>query len=285
MFNEVNAFIQKYYIDAVLEDQPYNIHLTITCAVLLLVTLYLLYRWLRANNITIDTPLIVASMPFVVFGGVLRVVEDTGCIPEPWWVLFVTPPIFFLVLLFTIAVLVVSRALENCGVVSSYIKPYFWVGVVANLVTLLFLCWWGITQTELALWVAGTILVMVAAASLVFWAILRYGFRWEYLTHPLYKILIFGQLLDASATSFALELHPMHYIEQHVLGDSLIQLTGTAFVMFSLKIAVLLPAIWVLEKFRSEEGMEEVWHLVLLAMITVGFAPGVRDILRMVLFI
>ena len=54
MFNEIGAFIQKYYIDAVLEDQPYNIYLTITCAILLLVTLYLLYRWARANNIRVD---------------------------------------------------------------------------------------------------------------------------------------------------------------------------------------------------------------------------------------
>ncbi|MDR0980648.1 MAG: DUF63 family protein [Methanocalculaceae archaeon] len=285
MFNEIGAFIQKYYIDAVLEDQPYNIYLTITCAILLLVTLYLLYRWVRANNIRVDTQLILASMPFVVFGGVLRVVEDTGCIPEPWWVLFVTPPIFFVVLLYTILVLVLSRTLEKHGVVASYTKPYFWVGVVSNLVCLAFLCWWGVTRTELALWVAGCILVIAVVAAFLFWALLRYGFRWEYVTHPLYKILIFGQLLDASATSFALDLHPMHYIEQHVLGDALIQLTGTAFVMFPLKMAVLIPAIWILEMFRKEEGMAEIWHLVLLAMITVGFAPGVRDILRMVLFI
>ena len=124
MFNEIGAFIQKYYIDAVLEDQPYNIYLTITCAILLLVTLYLLYRWARANNIRVDTQLILASMPFVIFGGVLRVVEDTGFIPEPWWVLFVTPPIFFLVLLYTIFVLVLSRTLENHGIVASYTKPY-----------------------------------------------------------------------------------------------------------------------------------------------------------------
>ncbi|MCQ2356309.1 MAG: DUF63 family protein [Methanocorpusculum sp.] len=285
MFNEIGAFIQKYYIDAVLEDQPYNIYLTITCAVLLLVTLYLLYRWVRANNIRVDTQLILASMPFVVFGGVLRVVEDTGCIPEPWWVLFVTPPIFFVVLLYTILILVLSQTLEKHGIVASYTKPYFWVGVVSNLMCLAFLCWWGVTQTELALWVAGCILVMAAVAAFLFWVLLRYGFKWEYVMHPLYKILIFGQQLDASATSFALELHPMHYIEQHVLGDALIQLTGTAFVMFTLKMAVLIPAVWILEMSRKEEGMNEIWHLVLLAMITVGFAPGVRDILRMMLFI
>ncbi|HJJ98834.1 MAG TPA: DUF63 family protein [Methanocorpusculum sp.] len=285
MLNEIGTFVQRNYIYAVLEGQPYNIYLTITCAILLLFTLYLLYRWVRASNIRVDTQLILASMPFVVCGGILRVVEDTGCIPGPWWVLFVTPPIFFVVLLYTILILVLSCALEQQGVVASYTKPYFWVGVASNLVCLAFLCWWGRTQTELALWIAGYILVIAAAAAFFFWAPLRYGFNWEYVTHPLYKILIFGQLLDASATSFALALHPRHYIEQHVLAGALIQLTGTAFVMFPLKTVVLIPAIWILEKVHKEEGMNEIWHLVLLAMIMVGFAPGVRDILRMVLFI
>ena len=82
MFNEIGAFIQKYYIDAVLEDQPYNIYLTITCAILLLVTLYLLYRWARANNIRVDTQLILASMPFVIFGGVLREYSGLWRIPD-----------------------------------------------------------------------------------------------------------------------------------------------------------------------------------------------------------
>ncbi|MDR3102593.1 MAG: DUF63 family protein [Methanocalculaceae archaeon] len=285
MFNEIGAFIQKYYIDAVMEDQPYNIYLTITCTAILLVTLYLLYRFARASNIRIDSQLILASMSFVVFGGILRVVEDTGCIPKPWWVLLVTPPIFFLVLLYTIFALVISRTLETHRIVSSYTKPYFWVGAASSAVTLAFLCWWGITQTELDLWVAACVLMTATSAAVIFWVLLRYGFGFEYVPHPHYKILIFGHLLDASATSFALDLHPMHYIEQHVLGDYLIQLTGTAFVMFPLKIAVLIPAIYILESFRYEGDMGDIWHLVLLAMITIGFAPGVRDLLRGVLFI
>jgi uncharacterized membrane protein len=285
MFNKIGAFIQKYYIDAIIGDQPYNVYLTVTCAILLLITIYFLYCWVLANNITVDTKLVLASIPFVVFGGILRVVEDTGCIPEPWWVLFVTPPIFFVVLLYVIFVLALSRTLEKQGIVASYTKPYFWIGIASNLTTLTFLCWWGITQTELALWIAGCILMMTVTVAFLFWALLKYGFRWEYVIQPLYKILIFGQLLDASATSFALDLHPMHYIEQHILGDKLIQLAGTAFVMFPLKMIVLILAIWTLETSQKEESMSRIWHLVLLAMITVGFAPGVRDTLRMMLFI
>ena len=285
MFNEISAFIQKYYIDAVLQDQPYNIYETVTYAVILIAALYLVYRWLRKTGIRIDTPFILATIPYVVFGGVIRAVEDTGMIPGPWWILLVTPLIYFVIFFYTVFVLWLSRTLERKGFTDSYTKPYMWGGILATLVSLGLWVWWGLTQTQLALWVAACILGMAAVSSVLFWALLRYGFKWEYVTNPLYKLLIIGHLTDASATSFGLDIHPMHYIEQHVLGGSLIDLTGTAFVMFPLKMAVLIPAVWVLEKFRKEEGMDELWHLVLLAMITVGLAPGIRDMMRMVLFV
>jgi uncharacterized membrane protein len=54
--------------------------------------------------------------------------------------------------------------------------------------------------------------------------------------------------------------------------------------MFLLKIVVIIPAIYILEQYRRE-GNPGLWHLILLAMITVGMAPGVRDMVRMVLYV
>ena len=70
-----------------------------------------------------------------------------------------------------------------------------------------------------------------------------------------------------------------------MVGSGLIEFTGTAYSMFLLKLVVLVPSIWVLEKFRHEEGMETLWQLIIFAMIVVGLGPGVRDLLRMVLWI
>jgi uncharacterized membrane protein len=55
-------------------------------------------------------------------------------------------------------------------------------------------------------------------------------------------------------------------------------------VMFPLKLAVLFPAIYLLQRYR-EEAPPVLWHLILLAMITVGLAPGVRDMVRMILYV
>jgi len=54
--------------------------------------------------------------------------------------------------------------------------------------------------------------------------------------------------------------------------------------MFPLKLVVLFPAIYIMEQYRKEAN-PAFWHLVLLAMITVGLAPGIRDMTRMVLYV
>jgi uncharacterized membrane protein len=126
---------------------------------------------------------------------------------------------------------------------------------------------------------------MAITATLLVWACMRYMLGWNYVTDPLYLTLIFGQLLDASATSYGIDLHPsIQYIEQHVVGSGLIELTHTAFVMFPLKLIVLFPAIYIMELYRKEAN-PAFWHLVLLAMIVVGLAPGIRDMTRMVLYV
>jgi len=91
-------------------------------------------------------------------------------------------------------------------------------------------------------------------------------------------------MLDASATSYGIDLHEVSYIEQHVVGSNLIELTGTAFVMYPLKLLILFPAIYILEEYKKD-GTSDLWHLILLAMIMVGLAPGIRDMMRMVLYI
>jgi uncharacterized membrane protein len=68
------------------------------------------------------------------------------------------------------------------------------------------------------------------------------------------------------------------------VGSSLIEWTGTAFVMFPLKLVVIIPGIWILERYRHE-GSTDLWHLIVLAMIVVGLAPGIRDMVRMMFYV
>jgi uncharacterized membrane protein len=281
----IREFIYKYYIDPIRYGQPYSIIDTITYALVLVVSLYLVYRWLKRADVRIDQAFTLATLPYVVLGGLLRVVQDTGVIQSDLQFLLVTPLIFFVIFFFTVVSLFTARLLRRGRDRREFLLLYAGIGAGASLVTGLILLYVGIAETQLDLILFGIILALALATSAAVFAALKYVFHWDYVTNPLYQLLIFGHMLDASATSFGIEFHPLQYMEQHVVGSTLIDLTGTAFVMFPLKLVVVIPAIYILESYRRERGNLELWHLIILAMIVVGLAPGIRDTIRMVLYV
>ncbi len=287
----ISDFIYKYYIDPIRLGQPYNVVDTLTYALILVVAVYLLYRWLSTSTwlsdigLQIDGEFVLATVPYIILGGVVRVIEDTGMITSDWKYLLITPLIYFVLFIYTLALLFLSRFLMLQGLTKKVLTFYFWAGVISVVVASLILAGWSTTHHGIDLYVLTVIPLMAVTATTLVWSFMRYVCRWEYVRDPLYITLLFGQLLDASATSFGIDLHPaLQYMEEHVVGSNLIALTGTAFVMFPLKLVVLFPAIYIMQLYRKEAN-PAFWHLVLLAMIVVGFAPGIRDMVRMVLYV
>ncbi|KLK88314.1 hypothetical protein SZ63_04600 [Methanoculleus sediminis] len=280
----IREFLYKYYIDPIRYGEAYTLVDTLTYALILIAAVYLVYRGLRRYRIAVDDELVLATLPFVVLGGLLRVVEDTGMITSDLRFLLITPLIFFTIFAVAAIALFAGKLAENAGLVARYSRFYGSVGVAACLVAASALVWFGLTEATIALDVLAVILVLASVTSLALWAFLVYVLKWDYASNILYKLLIFGHMLDASATSYGIDIHPVHYVEQHVVGAALIDATGTAFSMFLLKVAVLVPAVYVLEMYRRE-GDSGLWHLILLAMIVVGMAPGIRDLARMVLYV
>jgi uncharacterized membrane protein len=241
--------------------------------------------FLAESGFSFDRNFILATIPYVILGGLLRVVEDTGMITSDWKYLLITPLIYFTLFFFVIGVMFLSRYLTLKGITQNFIQGYAFTGVVAMVVVSLVLLAWSQTHHGVDLVILAIIPLMAVTATAIVWVVMRYVLSWTYVNDPVYLTLLFGQLLDASATSYGIDLHPsVQYVEQHVVGSALIDMTGTAFVMFPLKLLVLFPAIYVMQLYRKEAN-PAFWHLVLLAMIVVGFAPGVRDMVRMVLYV
>ena len=279
----IKNFISEYYINPVIYGQPYNVVNTITYAAILVVCIYLLYRLFLKIGISIDRPFIYALLPWVVFGGLLRVVEDCDILTPPFNYVLITPLIYFFIFAVVFSILIISFYLECKGVISSWKRAFGYSGACA-LIPLAVLFWFGYTHTMIDLVTVATILGIAACATVLIYATLRYVFKWTYMSERLYQLLIAGHMLDASATSYGIDIHPVTYVEQHVVGGALIEATGTAFAMFPLKLIVLIPGIYILELYRTE-GSKPLWYLILLAMIMVGMAPGIRDMTRMMLHV
>jgi len=287
----ISDFIYKYYIDPIRYGEAYNVVDTLTYAIILVIGVYILYRWLSASTylsdagFRFDWTFILATVPYVILGGLLRVVEDTGMITSDWRFLLITPLIYFTLFFFVIGMMFLARNLTVRGITGNFIQFYAFAGVAAMVIVSLILLGFGMAHNGIDFIILSVIPLMAVTATAIVWAIMRYGLAWDYVSDPVYLTLIFGQLLDASATSYGIDLHPhVQYVEQHVVGSTLIAMTGTAFVMFPLKLIVLFPAVYVMQMYRKEAS-PAFWHLVLLAMIVVGFAPGVRDMVRMVLYV
>jgi uncharacterized membrane protein len=286
----ISDFIYKYYIDPIRTGQAYNVVDTLTYAIILIIGVYLIYRLMSSPDYMADVGFrfdgnfILATIPYVILGGVLRVIEDTGMIASDWKYLLITPLIYFVLFFFTLGMMYLARFLALRGL-TTFIRFYAFAGSAALVVASLILLSWGMTHNGIDLVILVIIPLMAVTATGLVWAVMRYMLGWTYVADPLYITLIFGQLLDASATSYGIDFHPhVQYVEQHVVGSALIGMTGTAFVMFPLKLLVLFPAVYIMQLYRKEAN-PAFWHLVLLAMIVVGFAPGVRDMVRMVLYV
>jgi len=100
-------------------------------------------------------------------------------------------------------------------------------------------------------------------------------------TKPLALLIIFGHFLDATATAVGIEYHG--YVEKHVVPHFMIELTGNAFVMFLLKLPLVLLVIFALDIWYAEEFRDnkDLLNLVKMGIIILGLAPGARDALRM----
>ncbi|HOT95319.1 MAG TPA: DUF63 family protein [Methanoregulaceae archaeon] len=277
----IREFIYKYYIDPITTGGAYTLVDTLTYALILIIAVFLIHRWMTRSGLPFDRDLLFSTLPWVVLGGLLRVLEDTGLIAAPWRYLLITPLIFFVLFFYAVLTLYLChRFMGERG-----LRVYGGIGIGSSLVIFIVLVGYGLISNHLAPEVPAIILGTAALTSLALWAFLRYGLKWRYLDDRIYQVLIGGHLLDAAATSYGIDLHPLGYVEQHVVGSTLIAATGTGFVMFPLKLVVLIPGIYVLELYRREGTATSFWHLIVLAMIVVGLAPGVRDMVRMMLYV
>ena len=98
------------------------------------------------------------------------------------------------------------------------------------------------------------------------------------LLNPLYLILYFGHFFDGSATFLGIEEYG--YTEKHVLPTGFINYFGTAAIMLPLKFLVVTGVIVALESEESKEQEQQMVNLLLLFLLTLGLAPGTRDVLR-----
>ncbi|MBP2029179.1 putative membrane protein [Methanohalophilus levihalophilus] len=275
--DQLVQFINRYYIDPVIYDSGYNPVNTITWGLILGICVFGVVKLLQKMDVKIDDRFIYSVIPFVFAGSSLRVLEDAGIFSAPLSYLFITPNIYFVVFIVTTICLIFSKKLFDFGKIRNWHRLFSGIGLLwflCNLVTLLYFEDIQRPDAFLAIVLFGS-----GLAFLIYYISTKAKF--SIITDRVNFTILWVHLLDASSTFVGVDF--LGYYEKHVVPAYLIDLTGTALVMFPLKLAIFLPVIYILDsQFKDEESIS-LTTFVKMVIIVLGLSPACRNTLRMTL--
>jgi len=246
--------LKKYLIDPILYGGGYNPVNTIVLALLFYVLVLSVFRLIKWAKLPIRQ-FATAFFPYIIVGGVVRSLVDVGVFARSPF--FVTPGIYLLVVL----LFFLAYFFERVGNSPNLARNYGWALLIINLALLKPLDFWAVL----------TIAGVFAAAALI----------GVFLASKLFKFLkndVAGQLalsahlFEASSTAVAMQFYG--FSEQHVLSRSLISFFGTPWIVFPLKLAIILLALWLCRGLEEEEGL-----FVKTFILALGIGPGIRNTL------
>ncbi|HWQ19882.1 MAG TPA: DUF63 family protein [Methanotrichaceae archaeon] len=268
--SQVSEWIYRYYIDPIIYDTGYNPVNTITWAIMLGLIILGLIRLFKKLELPMDERLVAYTIPYILAGSSLRVVEDADLLQAPASYLLITPLIYFLVFLVTITALLATRKLLG----KEFYRAYAAIGIIWTLLNLAALSTIGISSTlaPVAIISLGTTIT-----ALLYLAGLKVP-KLSFLQDRYNMMILYAHMLDASSTYVGVDW--FGYYEKHVVPTFLIDLTGTAAVMYPLKLIILLPVLSVINGSLEDPSLR---NLTKLALITLGLAPAIRNTLRLTL--
>ncbi|MDZ7689128.1 MAG: DUF63 family protein [Halobacteriales archaeon] len=222
-----------------------------------------------------------ALVPYGFLGGALRVVEDAGAFEPPVAYFFISPVIYITMFVFTAVVFLSAVYAEREGAIDDYAVPVAGAGTVAFVGVAAYLVYFGVSQTEVTLWIPA---VVVGAATVVFgvvWLILdRFAPVVNEGTGRMGAVLLWAHLLDAFSTVVGVEY--LGYSEKQPIVDSIISLTGTTYSFVLVKTGIVLLILYAFDE-RFFEEFRRLPYILLVAVLAVGLGPGTRNTLRMTL--
>jgi len=276
---------------------------------ILLFALIGVYLLLDRLDIGDTRELFFALVPFMLFGGALRTVEDAGIaairagveplIPFPWSAFIISPFIYATMFALTLGAVGVGIALANRGYVRRYEYAVGAIGSALLALSVGYLAYLGATASYATInWqVLAAVLVGAALATAVtWWLIERFSPGINAGTGLIGLVVIWGHAVDGVANVIGLDWMPAlgagpNLVPKHpvnaavvditgsVLPPSVLALTGDTWPFLVLKLAAATFVVWVFEPDLLEES-PRYSILLLIAVLAVGLGPGSRDMLR-----
>ena len=271
--NELLDFINRNYIEGIINDSSYNHIDMLTYVIILFAGVYATLKLLNKLRIKVDEEFVIATLPYIFMGSVFRVIEDAGLLNPPVKYFFITPLIFFVVFAICLMTLVSVRYLEKIGRIKNYIRIYSAVGVLFSLAGIFIL----ILDSYKVQFDVVVYSLLPAAALTGIIQKLSPAIGMVYLRSRVYSFVIFSFLLDSFTTYIGVDL--LGYTNKHPFSSFLTSIFGTGFVLVPLSLILVMLIILMLEK--ESWKVEDEKYMLVLTLIVLGFSMGARNLLAM----
>jgi uncharacterized membrane protein len=252
----ISDFLQRYFFSG------YTIFNTIVYGLILVIFILLIikmFKYYDLNPIDLIFPLI----PFVFLGSGIRALVDNGIYPYSWFL--ITPGIYFIIGGLAILAIFIGILIQK-RMSFDYKYTVFIISLVLAIVNYLqFPSLNFIAIFEIFIvWVIFTFIFIIISK---FWSLYKDNINLAVLS---------AHLLDASSTFIAVDFYG--YWEQHVLPNSIFNLSGTAITMFPLKIIVISLVLYLIDSNIEDKF---ICGTLKLSILVLGLAPAIRNILRL----
>lgn len=246
-------------------------------ALLLVYALFALGEAFDRFDIDIDEELVVSLTPFMVFGGLTRVVEDAALVPYPWNTAIISPVIYVVLAGIGVLLLLGSVYAEREGLVDSHHRALRLTGIGAAallLLTLISLNAPVLRPRRLLLLLGGPAAAILAGLGVQEWAArLKPS---TFLDSTIGRVAVAAHLLDGAATAVIVTF--LGGTEKlPVPGLIMDTLHPAAFP--AVKLGVVLALLGAIEK----EEADRFTALAFAVLIAVGLGPGTRNLARALL--
>lgn len=274
--------------------------------VFLLIGVYYLGRELGIGS---DRQVFFALIPFMLFGGALRVVEDAGdaavaagvepAIGYPLNTLFISPLIYLTMFVSTVAALLLSIGLDRRGIVETYARPLAGIGIIAVLVVSAYLLALAVRTTYVGFYPQMTVATLGGATIIaggVWYGLNRYLPTVTAGVESIGLVVVWGHAVDGVANYLAADWttalglpiaygakHPVNRYLNDLVGNvaplSIQRVIGVAWGFLLVKIVAAVLVVYIFDERIFEESPRYAL-LLLVAILAVGLGPGTRDMLR-----
>jgi len=282
IIDSVWHYIDKYYINGIINDTSYNVVDTLTYAIVLGISLFGVLKLLERLNVEIDSRFMISVTPYIIAGSSLRVLEDSRVFTPPLKYLFVTPLIYFFMFAVTVSVLAIAMNLERKGKIRDYHTFFGYAGAAWAFLNIGALLAVDDIQNPIP---AAVILILGIVTTGIIYFISR-QFNFTLLTDKVNISILFAHLLDASSTFIGIDW--LNYYEKHVAPTFFIDLAGNltsypALVMYLLKLLVFIPVLYMLDNQFETEKEKKLIGIMKLAILVLGLSPATRNTLRILM--